>query len=94
MLISPTIPTLRTSDIEEKLTELIGDPDEGLPIRKSLRDRLLRQKALVDRGDYGLPFEKALKEAVRNVIKDHKRTGDPILIWRNGKIAKISPNHL
>jgi hypothetical protein len=51
---------LRTSDIEEKLTELIGDPDEGLPIRKSLRDRLLRQKALVDRGDYDLPFEKAL----------------------------------
>jgi hypothetical protein len=54
---------LLSSLIEEKLTELVGDPDEGLPIRKSLRDRLLRQKALVDRGDYGLPFEKALKEA-------------------------------
>lgn len=38
--------------------------------------------------------EKALKEAVRNVIKDHKRTGDPILVWRNGKVAKISPNNL
>jgi hypothetical protein len=54
---------LLSSLIEEKLAELVGDPDEGLPIRKSLRDRLLRQKALVDRGDYGLPFEKALKEA-------------------------------
>ena len=54
---------LLSSLIEEKLPELVGDPDEGLPIRKSLRDRLLRQKALVDRGDYGLPFEKALKEA-------------------------------
>jgi hypothetical protein len=54
---------LLSSLIEERLTELIGDPDEGLPIRKSLRDRLLRQKALATGGDYGLPFQKALKEA-------------------------------
>ena len=33
---------LLSSLIEEKLTELVGDLDEGLPIRKSLRDRLLR----------------------------------------------------
>ena len=33
--------------------------------------------------------ERALKEAVRETIKDHKRTGDPIAIWRNGKVAKI-----
>jgi hypothetical protein len=38
--------------------------------------------------------EKALKEAVRNVIKDHKRTGDPLLVWQNGKVVKISPNSL
>lgn len=38
--------------------------------------------------------EKALKEAVRNVIKDHKRTGDPLLIWQNGKVVKISPSRL
>ncbi len=38
--------------------------------------------------------EKALKEAVRNVIKDHKRTGDPILVWQNGRVVKISPHRL
>ena len=38
--------------------------------------------------------EKALKEAVRNVIKDHKRTGDPLLVWQNGKVVKISSNRL
>jgi len=40
--------------VEEKLIELLGDPDEGLAIRKSLRARLLRQRrkvALGDRGD-------------------------------------------
>ncbi len=54
---------LLSSLIEEKLAEIIGDPDEGLPIRKRLRDRLARQKLLVSGGEYGLPFEKALKEA-------------------------------
>lgn len=30
--------------VEEKLIELLGDPDHGLEIKKSLRNRLLRQK--------------------------------------------------
>ena len=36
--------------IEQRLLELVGDPDEGLPIRKTLRDRLLRQKKAAQRG--------------------------------------------
>ncbi len=43
--------------IEQKLLELPGDPDEGLPIRKALRDRLLRQKQAVVRGERDEPFE-------------------------------------
>lgn len=31
--------------------------------------------------------EEALKEAVAEVIADHKRTSDPIVIWRNGKVV-------
>ena len=38
--------------------------------------------------------EKALKEAVREVIEDHRRTGRPLVIWRNGKVAKVSANNL
>ncbi len=38
--------------------------------------------------------ERALKEAVREVIEDHKRTGRPLVIWRNGKVAKVSANKL
>ena len=33
--------------------------------------------------------EEALKKAVAKAISDHKRTGDPIVIWRDGKIVKI-----
>ena len=33
--------------------------------------------------------EKALKEAVTDTIRDHARTGDPIVIWRHGKVTWI-----
>ncbi len=47
--------------IEAKLLELLGDPDEGLPIRKSVRDRLLRQKQAVAAGERGEPFEDVVR---------------------------------
>ena len=33
--------------------------------------------------------EEALKKAVARAIADHKRTGDPIVVWRDGKVVKI-----
>ncbi len=33
--------------------------------------------------------EEAMKKAVAKAIADHKRTGDPIVIWRDGKVVKI-----
>jgi hypothetical protein len=39
--------------VEEKLIEILGDPDEGLVLRKSLLKRLRRQKAAVARGERG-----------------------------------------
>ena len=38
--------------------------------------------------------EQALREAVYETIKDHERTGDPIVIWRNGKVVRIHPSKL
>ena len=39
--------------IEQKLVELFGDPDDGLALRKTLHDRLLRQQEAVVRGERG-----------------------------------------
>lgn len=39
--------------VEERLIELLGDPDEGLVLRESLRKRLLRQKQSVAKGERG-----------------------------------------
>ena len=47
--------------VEEKLLELLGDPDEGLPIRKAVRERLLRQKEAVAKGERGEPFEEVIR---------------------------------
>ncbi len=33
---------------------------------------------------------KALKEAVREVIEEHKRSGRPLSVWRKGKVVSIS----
>jgi len=49
--------------IEQKLLELLGDPDEGLPIRKQIHDRLLRQKQAVAAGERGRSF----REVVRRI---------------------------
>jgi hypothetical protein len=47
--------------IEQKLVELLGDPDEGLAIRKSVRARLLRQKRKVAHGERGKPLEDVVR---------------------------------
>lgn len=35
--------------------------------------------------------EAAMKEAIRQVVERHKKTGRPLAVWRNGKVVRISP---
>ena len=48
--------------VERKLIEILGDPDEGLEIRSELRERLLRQRQEVARGERGRPLEDVVRE--------------------------------
>ncbi len=43
--------------VERKLLELIGDPDQGLVLKKSLRERLVRQQKAVAAGRRGESLE-------------------------------------
>jgi hypothetical protein len=43
--------------VEQKLIEVLGDPDGGLPLRESLLKRLRRQVAAVARGQRGEQLE-------------------------------------
>ena len=38
--------------------------------------------------------EQAMKEAVAETIQDHARTGDPLAIWRNGKVVWVPAKQL
>lgn len=39
--------------VEEKLVEMFGDPDEGLPMKENLRKRLRQQRKSVAKGEPG-----------------------------------------
>ena len=39
--------------VEEKIVELLGDPDAGMVLRQNVRKRLLRQKRRVAKGERG-----------------------------------------
>ena len=47
--------------VERKLLELLDDPDKGQTIRKSVRDRLVRQRKAVASGQRGGSFAEAAK---------------------------------
>lgn len=38
--------------------------------------------------------EKAMKKAVAETIRDHARTGDPVVILRNGKVVWVPAKQL
>ena len=50
------------SVVEQKLKEILGDPDEGLEMRADVRNRLLRQKKAVANGERGEEPEEVAEE--------------------------------
>ena len=41
---------------EEKLLEILGDPDDGLELREAVRDRLFQQRKALVKGQFGQPL--------------------------------------
>lgn len=42
----------------------------------------------------GTLIDKALKQAVREAILQHKRAGNPIVVWRDGKMGWLKPEEI
>lgn len=42
----------------------------------------------------GTPIDKALGRAVRRALLEHKRAGNPICTWRDGKVVWIPPEEI
>ena len=49
------------SVVEQKLKEMLGDPDEGFEIRAEVQNRLLRQKKTVANGERGEVLDEVAK---------------------------------
>jgi hypothetical protein len=54
--------TVVESIVEEKLLKILGDPDEGLELGESVRDRLMLQRQAVADGRYDQPLEDVTKD--------------------------------
>lgn len=49
--------------IEEKLQELIGDPDDGLELREEIKETLRSSLAARQRGEKGVPIDEVARQA-------------------------------
>ena len=58
----PQLEALIESVIERKLIELLGDPDQGLELKPSVRAKLRRSLTAVKRGERGIPAKQVAKE--------------------------------
>ena len=56
------------------------------------------KKGKINKNLFEMPMvvraEEALKKAVARAIADHKRTGDPIVVWRDGRVVKIPADQI
>jgi len=49
--------------VEEKLEEILGDPDLGLELREEVKERLRRSLAAVQAGKEGIPIDEVVSQA-------------------------------
>ncbi len=47
--------------VQQKIVELLGDPDAGLALRENVRQRLLRQRQAVAKGERGQSLETVIR---------------------------------
>jgi vacuolar-type H+-ATPase subunit E/Vma4 len=48
--------------VEEKLEEILGDPDQGLELQEKVKERLEHSLAAMAQGKRGIPVEEVAKE--------------------------------
>ena len=38
--------------------------------------------------------ELAMKSAIREVVEKHKKSGRPLIVWKNGRVVRVPANKL
>lgn len=52
------------------------------------------RKELARRFDSDAQVTQAIQQAVRDAVLDHKRAGNPIAGWQNGRVIWIQPDEI
>ena len=52
------------------------------------------EKSIDDIFKEGTPIDNALKKAVQEALVRHKQAGNPIVVWRDGKIVWLKPEEI
>ncbi|MDP2992331.1 MAG: hypothetical protein Q8O04_02305 [Deltaproteobacteria bacterium] len=53
-----------------------------------------REKSIDEIFAEGTLIDKALREGVQEALIIHKKLGNPIVVWRDGKIVRIRPEEI
>lgn len=54
-----------------------------------LNDKL--SPTLVSKGD---AIDRLFRAAVRNALREHKRAGNTVAVWRHGKVVLLKPDEI
>jgi isoaspartyl peptidase/L-asparaginase-like protein (Ntn-hydrolase superfamily) len=54
----------------------------------------MNDKNFAEAVENGKQIERAMQEAVRNALREHKRNGQYIVVWRDGKIVQVPPEEI
>jgi len=53
-----------------------------------------RQKTIEELLEDGTEIDNAIKAAVRYALLQHKRAGNPVAVWEDGKVTWIAPEEI
>ncbi len=42
----------------------------------------------------GVLIDKAIKEAIEKAVWEHQQVGNPVAVWRDGKVVWLAPEEL
>ena len=65
-----------------------------MPMEKTSSTDVEIAVTAVGRNDPVARLVLAAQEAVRAALRDHRRAGNPIAIWRNGKVVLLPPEEI
>ena len=61
-------------------------------LKKFLEEKMVKRNR--NKTDILSQAERALKSAIRKLIREHKRSGHPVIIWQNGRVVKVPAHKL